>query len=165
MFQCYSVKSSHPLLLPLSFLNLSFLRAMSAFESPLFKCAWEQTAAELCSPPYCKLTQLWYQCLRHVGVFHDCIDRILSDKILSRLVLSGTHGLFTPKGDWDDESGQVFEQHHLLSSWRLLTAAALDTGRGRPRDRDLKSEGNVDWCHRWEERHGQTRGSAGKANS
>ena len=96
------------------------------------------------SAPHCtaKLAQLWYQCLRHMGVFHDCIDRILSDKILSRLVLSGTHGLFTPKGDWDDESGQVFEQHHLLSSWRLLTAAALDTGRGDPRDEDLKPKGN-----------------------
>ena len=97
------------------------------------------------SVPHCiaKLSKLWYQCLRHMGVFHDCIDRILSDKILSRLVLSGTHGLFTPKGDWDDENGQVSEQRHLLSSWRLLTAAALDTGRGGPRNQDLKS----DWNH------------------
>ena len=97
------------------------------------------------SVPSCiaKLAKLWYQCLRHMGVFHDCIDRILSDKILSRLVLSSTHGLFTPKGDWDDENGQVSEQRHLLSSWRLLTAAALDTGRGGPRNQDLKS----DWNH------------------
>ena len=45
---------------------------LSAFEFPLFKCAWEQTAAELCSPLYCKTCTT----LIPVPEAHGCISRL-----------------------------------------------------------------------------------------